>query len=521
MERGEERRGVELSEVERRGEERGGVERSGEERRGEERGGIERRGEERRGEERRGERHCWKLLTNSCQRVAHVYHRGGRRGSDEALDNSTTMPSYPKLNQFADLEEMMCKQLLNLDLRESNEQLPSFSLGRRLPGYIGQPRSNSSLSLSSLSCPSDPSVSVFLTSSQRGQQSESWLPSQLSNSSQWGKSAFLAQRSVSMVETSSTTAASLGWPGVDLKLSQGDISPTALNASSSSSTSSVSTSSSSSRYKTELCRSFTENGLCKYGGKCQFAHGPEELRDLNRHPKYKTEPCRTFHTIGFCPYGIRCHFVHNSEEEKKHSFSRSSSSSSSSSSSVSQQPPSSTRTHRPPLVRQSFSFAGFPSAPQQALQHALTAPPLPPATTSFTSDPSASPPSCADITDLLSHAFLKMDSAFEASTALQYQPPMGHATVADLQSPFLPSPDSGCSPSGLSPTGSPSLRQSPGAPGVFSGPLVARSLSYTSLSDQDQDRSSPAGSVSGCESCGGINDGSARRLAVFSQLSVP
>ncbi|XP_071352155.1 mRNA decay activator protein ZFP36L1 isoform X2 [Trachinotus anak] len=413
----------------------------------------------------------------------------------------------------------MRTQLLSLDLRESNRPLSSLSLARRTPGYSEQPRSNTSFSLSSLSClPADPSASVFLTSSQRGQQSESWLPSQLSNSSQWGKSGFLAQRSVSMVETSSTTAACLGWPGTDMKHSQSDISPTALNASSSSS--SVSTSSSSSRYKTELCRSFTENGLCKYGGKCQFAHGPEELRDLNRHPKYKTEPCRTFHTIGFCPYGIRCHFVHNNEEEKKHSFSRSSSSSSSSSSSISQQPPCSSHVHRPPLVRQSFSFAGFPSAPQQALQHAPTAH-LPHATASFTPDPSASPPSCADITDLLSHALLEIDSAFEASAAHQYQPPMGHATAADLQSPFLPSPDSGCSPGGLSPTGSPSLRQSPGATGVFSGPLGARSLSYTSLSDQDQDGSSSANSLSGSEPCGGINEGNGRRLAVFSQLSVP
>lgn len=70
----------------------------------------------------------------------------------------------------------------------------------------------------------------------------------------------------------------------------------------------------SSRYKTELCRPFEENGTCKYGDKCQFAHGEHELRGLSRHPKYKTELCRTFHTIGFCPYGPRCHFIHNAEE---------------------------------------------------------------------------------------------------------------------------------------------------------------------------------------------------------------
>uniref|UniRef100_F6WNM4 mRNA decay activator protein ZFP36 n=1 Tax=Monodelphis domestica TaxID=13616 RepID=F6WNM4_MONDO len=48
----------------------------------------------------------------------------------------------------------------------------------------------------------------------------------------------------------------------------------------------------SSRYKTELCRPFEENGACKYGDKCQFAHGIHELRSLTRHPKYKTELCQ-------------------------------------------------------------------------------------------------------------------------------------------------------------------------------------------------------------------------------------
>lgn len=64
------------------------------------------------------------------------------------------------------------------------------------------------------------------------------------------------------------------------------------------------------RYKTELCRPFEESGHCKYGAKCQFAHGKGELRATQRHPKYKTELCRTFHSSGLCPYGRRCHFVH-------------------------------------------------------------------------------------------------------------------------------------------------------------------------------------------------------------------
>ena len=69
----------------------------------------------------------------------------------------------------------------------------------------------------------------------------------------------------------------------------------------------------SSRYKTELCRPFEENGTCKYGDKCQLAHGASELRNLQRHPKYKTELCRTFHSQGLCSYGPRCHFFHNND----------------------------------------------------------------------------------------------------------------------------------------------------------------------------------------------------------------
>ncbi|XP_075042886.1 uncharacterized protein LOC142102138 [Mixophyes fleayi] len=97
----------------------------------------------------------------------------------------------------------------------------------------------------------------------------------------------------------------------------------------------------SSRYKTELCRTFHESGSCKYGSKCQFAHGTGELRGLNRHPKYKTELCRTYHTIGFCPYGSRCHFIHNAEEQR---FS------------------SGARGQRPPVLRHSISCSGIPSS---------------------------------------------------------------------------------------------------------------------------------------------------------------
>ena len=75
--------------------------------------------------------------------------------------------------------------------------------------------------------------------------------------------------------------------------------------------------SSTSRYKTELCRPFQEYRVCKYGDKCQFAHGEQDLRIMPRHPKYKTELCRTYHSTGFCPYGPRCHFIHNLDEARQ------------------------------------------------------------------------------------------------------------------------------------------------------------------------------------------------------------
>ena len=99
-----------------------------------------------------------------------------------------------------------------------------------------------------------------------------------------------------------------------------DKSSSSASSSSSSSSDSFASSSSTnakvntSRYKTEMCRPFQENGSCKYGEKCQFAHGFSELRTVTRHPKYKTDLCRTYHASGFCPYGPRCHFVHNLEE---------------------------------------------------------------------------------------------------------------------------------------------------------------------------------------------------------------
>lgn len=65
-------------------------------------------------------------------------------------------------------------------------------------------------------------------------------------------------------------------------------------------------------YKTEICRSYADNGgFCKYGLKCQFAHGEAELRPVRRHPRYKTKWCRNFLATGSCPYDSRCRFIHS------------------------------------------------------------------------------------------------------------------------------------------------------------------------------------------------------------------
>ncbi|XP_071334298.1 cysteine three histidine 1 [Trachinotus anak] len=72
----------------------------------------------------------------------------------------------------------------------------------------------------------------------------------------------------------------------------------------------------STRYKTELCTSYSATGFCKYAERCQFAHGLHELHVPFRHPKYKTELCRSYHTTGYCYYGSRCLFVHNPTEQR-------------------------------------------------------------------------------------------------------------------------------------------------------------------------------------------------------------
>ncbi|KAM6960771.1 mRNA decay activator protein ZFP36L1a [Aplochiton taeniatus] len=228
----------------------------------------------------------------------------------------------------------------------------------------------------------------------------------------------------------------------------------------------------SSRYKTELCRPFEENGACKYGDKCQFAHGIHELRSLSRHPKYKTELCRTFHTIGFCPYGPRCHFIHNAEERRGPP--------------PSGPPPSYAKMERPRL-QHSYSFAGFSSS--GGLSDSPTSVTPPP---SFFPDDIPEWPSCNPFT-------------------------YSSQELANLFGPSLgggPAGTEPCTPAPPSPSSTPFyFRPMLESPPIFESP----SSPPDSLSDQEGYQSSSGSSLSGSESPSlDIN----RRLPIFSRLSI-
>lgn len=65
------------------------------------------------------------------------------------------------------------------------------------------------------------------------------------------------------------------------------------------------------KYKTELCKYYECNGYCKYGDKCAYAHGIENLRSkVTNTTAYRTKKCTQFFEQGYCPYGNRCQFAH-------------------------------------------------------------------------------------------------------------------------------------------------------------------------------------------------------------------
>ncbi|KAF5187727.1 Zinc finger protein like [Thalictrum thalictroides] len=64
-------------------------------------------------------------------------------------------------------------------------------------------------------------------------------------------------------------------------------------------------------FRTEICPSWEEAGICLYGSKCQFAHSKEDLRPSRFSPKNKPEGLTyKANTIGgTCSYGTKGRFV--------------------------------------------------------------------------------------------------------------------------------------------------------------------------------------------------------------------
>ncbi|XP_030634554.1 mRNA decay activator protein ZFP36L1 [Chanos chanos] len=245
----------------------------------------------------------------------------------------------------------------------------------------------------------------------------------------------------------------------------------------------------SNRYKTELCRSFQENGSCKYGSKCQFAHGESELRGLHRHPKYKTEACRTFYNFGYCPYGSRCHFIH---EEKL------------TSPSVNQRAQAPVDQNR--RLRQSVSFAGFMgsrSSPPPTLYEPM----------GFTRAPSVSPPP----TDTLSPVFNEAGNSRE-----MFHFGQSRTSEADIHNiPLIIEPQKSsycvCGHGNNLPSLNKPYSKEDRNNSFITQPSLQRFSSEDSLSDRES--YSSTGSSSGSESP--TFDGmGGKRLSVFARMSV-
>ncbi|EPQ09340.1 Tristetraprolin [Myotis brandtii] len=294
------------------------------------------------------------------------------------------------------------------------------------------------------------------TESSPGWASGLWSLSS-SESSPAGVAARLPGRSTSLVE-----GRSCGWvpppPG---------FAPLAPRPGTELSPSPTSTPTTSSRYKTELCRTFSESGRCRYGAKCQFAHGLGELRQASRHPKYKTELCHKFYLQGRCPYGSRCHFIHNPSEDLA-------------------------SPGHPHMLRQSISFSGLPSGRRSSPPPAgLAGPSL----SSCSFSPSSSPPPPGDLP--------LSPSAFSAAPG----------TPVALRDP--------------TPACCPSCRRA--TPSSVWGPVggLARSPSAHSLGSDPDDYASSGSSLGGSDSpvfeagvFGPPQPVAPRRLPIFNRISV-
>ncbi|KAG5836690.1 mRNA decay activator protein ZFP36L1-like [Anguilla rostrata] len=388
------------------------------------------------------------------------------------------------LTPFLELDDEFCKNFRGLDMTAgagpATPKQRAVGFQRRhsmCPVTLPNSKFNSCGS-------TDPASELVCWPIQQGNQNWTRGQQQLPRSS-INQIPFRVDRSVSMIESH---VSSFG-TGEQVLPTPPLMPPPGLSISTSSLSSPKSPASTppiSTRYKTELCRTYEESGTCKYGAKCQFAHGMEELRGLSRHPKYKTEPCRTFHTIGFCPYGARCHFIHNADEQHGP---------------AGDLPPQRQQMReRPQLLRQSISFAGFSSQVHTGFQAV-------PETLTFSRASSVSPPPSTGSPDLLSPIFpepgaLKHNYPFSTDLGNDQPPNPRFYAINDSKS------YSGCAHKSAAPNRHRNAF-------TFTGlTVLQRSASADSLSDQEGYTSSS--SLSGCDS----PSFEGRRLPIFSRLSV-
>lgn len=393
---------------------------------------------------------------------------------------------------------------MNLTLDDTSFQ-PQSEL--KVPG---QPELSQSASF--LSPPSPPALSIH--NSEHINYNDSSSPFWTSNI--WGQGPvskpkqppFRPDRSMSLTESSSSLLASFrhlknleGFPSAQASA----VPPPPGFPPSSTLPAQIQPMVSTNRYKTELCRGFQETGTCKYGSKCQFAHGEAELRGLYRHPKYKTEPCRTFYNFGYCPYGSRCHFIH---EDKA--------SGASLTSAKFQNQVAPTTRHQ---LRQSVSFAGFLGSTRSS------PPPSFPSSFNdlnmgFSRAPSVSPPPA----DLLSPVF--GDSLQTEAAAFQFGSHQTRKSTGDIHNiPLLLEPKASCcmcshgnnNAKAFASVGDGQNLDTKLFPST--GGHKAGSLQRFSSEDSLEDSYSSSGGSSGTESP--TFDGSnTKRLTVFERLSL-
>lgn len=60
-------------------------------------------------------------------------------------------------------------------------------------------------------------------------------------------------------------------------------------------------------HKTQLCKFWNADGVCRKNNTCPFAHGEHDKKEPNG---YKTRLCHWYMTTGTCLRGDDCHFAH-------------------------------------------------------------------------------------------------------------------------------------------------------------------------------------------------------------------